>query len=122
MGHVSSVSVAYEVGAVMGRELTATGFNLNFAPVLDLNINPESPVIGRRAISDDPQVVAVESNYPRASRQCHHRMWETLSGHRVYTKTVIELATSELTLETLRSRELLPYRELIQTHPISTWS
>ena len=33
MGQVSSVSVAYEVGAVIGRELTATGFNLNFAPV-----------------------------------------------------------------------------------------
>ena len=120
MGHVSSVSVAYEVGAVMGRELTATGFNLNFAPVLDLNINPESPVIGRRAISDDPQVVAslakaiIRGLHDNAIIACGKHF----PGHGDTTQdSHLELATSELTLETLRSRELLPYRELIQNPP-----
>jgi beta-N-acetylhexosaminidase len=50
--------MAYEVGAIVGRELNVSGFNLNFAPVLDLNTNPNNPIIGDRAISDQPEVVA----------------------------------------------------------------
>ncbi|WP_027389719.1 glycoside hydrolase family 3 protein [Chrysiogenes arsenatis] len=42
------------------RELAAVGINLNFAPVLDLNTNPENPVIGKlgRSFSADPEQVA----------------------------------------------------------------
>jgi len=46
-----------------GRSLAATvkdhGFNLNFAPVVDLNVNPDSPAIGKlqRSFSDDVNVV-----------------------------------------------------------------
>lgn len=43
---------------VMATELAALGFNLNFAPVLDVNTNPENPVIGDRAFSSDAWEVA----------------------------------------------------------------
>ena len=120
MGHVSSVSVAYEVGAVLGRELTATGFNLNFAPVLDLNINPDNPIIGRRAISDDPLKVA---NLAKAIIRGLHdnsviACGKHFPGHGdTKQDSHEELATSDLTLETMRERELIPYRELIQNPP-----
>jgi beta-N-acetylhexosaminidase len=39
--------------AVLGRQLAAIGFNLDFAPVLDVDSNPENPVIGDRAFSDE---------------------------------------------------------------------
>mgnify|MGYP001373340349 CR=1 FL=1 len=44
---------------IMARSLTIVGTNLNFAPVLDLNVNPTNPVIGKlgRSISDDPETV-----------------------------------------------------------------
>ena len=58
VGHQGTVSMAYEVGAIVGRELSVSGFNLNFAPVLDINTNPNSPIIGDRALSSDPKVVA----------------------------------------------------------------
>lgn len=46
------------VGAIIGRELIAMGFNANFGPVLDVNDNPNNPIIGVRSFSDDPDVVA----------------------------------------------------------------
>ena len=40
----------------LGAELTSLGFNLNFAPVVDVNVNKNNPVIGKlgRSFSDDP--------------------------------------------------------------------
>ncbi len=45
------------VGGVMGRQLRICGVNLNFAPVLDVDTNPDNPVIGSRSFGTDPQVV-----------------------------------------------------------------
>jgi beta-N-acetylhexosaminidase len=47
-----------QVGAHMGKELWALGFNMNWAPVLDVDSNPANPVIGDRAFGKDPAVVA----------------------------------------------------------------
>lgn len=44
--------------AISGAELQAMGLNACFAPVADVNINPANPVIGVRAFSSDPTVVA----------------------------------------------------------------
>ena len=38
--------------------MRSLGINADFAPVLDVNTNPNNPVIGLRAISDDPNLVA----------------------------------------------------------------
>lgn len=46
------------VSEMLATELRALGFNLNFAPVLDVDTNPDNPVIGDRAFSDDPAKVA----------------------------------------------------------------
>lgn len=43
---------------MLGKQLATFGFNLNFAPVLDVNSNPNNPVISHRAISHDPTIVA----------------------------------------------------------------
>jgi len=47
-----------DVSRVLARELRTLGFNLNFAPVLDVDTNPDNPVIGDRAFSDNPEQVA----------------------------------------------------------------
>jgi beta-N-acetylhexosaminidase len=45
--------------AAMAEELAETGFNMNFGPVVDLNLNPDNPVIGarNRSFGADPNVV-----------------------------------------------------------------
>lgn len=49
---------AYECGNTIGTYLHRYGFDIDFAPVADVNTNPENIVIGARAFSDDPQVAA----------------------------------------------------------------
>ncbi len=58
LGATASEELSYEVGKAMGAELKALGINLNFAPVLDININPNNPVIGVRSFSADSQLVS----------------------------------------------------------------
>ena len=44
---------------ILGKELKELGFNMDFAPVVDVNVNPENPVIGylERSFSNDPEKV-----------------------------------------------------------------
>ena len=44
--------------AAIGEQLAAMGINVDFAPVLDVNNNPDNPVIGVRSFGEDPQLVA----------------------------------------------------------------
>lgn len=44
---------AYESANIIGSEMKLLGLNTNFAPVVDINSNPNNPVIGIRAFSDD---------------------------------------------------------------------
>jgi beta-N-acetylhexosaminidase len=53
-----SSRVAEAAGEAMAEELRAVGVDINFAPVLDVDSNPENPVIGDRALSSDPEIVA----------------------------------------------------------------
>ena len=53
---------AYQIGKIMGDELTHLGINMNLAPSLDVNNNPDNPVIGVRSYSDNPKVVSEYGN------------------------------------------------------------
>lgn len=44
-------------GALAARQLRSLGFNLDFAPVLDVDSNPGNPIIGDRAFGHDPDAV-----------------------------------------------------------------
>lgn len=58
MSHgISDMTVA-EGSQVIVEELTALGFNMNFAPVADINSNPDNPIIGKRAYADLPEPTA----------------------------------------------------------------
>ncbi|MGI5861862.1 MAG: beta-N-acetylhexosaminidase [Myxococcales bacterium] len=47
-------ALALDVGRLLGREVRAAGFDMDFAPVLDVDTNPANPVIGDRSLSRDP--------------------------------------------------------------------
>ena len=49
---------AYHCGNTIGTYLKKYGFDIDFAPVADVNTNPENIVIGARAFSSDPAVAA----------------------------------------------------------------
>ncbi len=55
---------AYECANTIGTYVKGFGFDIDFAPVADVNTNPENVVIGKRAFSGDPQVAApMVTNY-----------------------------------------------------------
>lgn len=47
------------VARVVGRQLRCLGFNMNYAPVVDVDTNPANPIIGDRALGSTPQTVVV---------------------------------------------------------------
>jgi beta-N-acetylhexosaminidase len=49
---------SYAVARAIAREGRAVGIHINFAPTVDVNINPSNPVIGTRSFGEDPQRVA----------------------------------------------------------------
>ena len=58
IGAIGDPRNAYECGNTIGTYLKRYGFDIDFAPVADVNTNPENVVIGPRAFSDDPAVAA----------------------------------------------------------------
>ena len=58
IGATGDAQNAYHCANVIGTYLHRYGFDIDFAPVADVNTNPENIRIGNRAFSDDPQVAA----------------------------------------------------------------
>lgn len=58
LGDLDSPTVSFNFSYSMGRELRAVGINLDFAPCVDVFSNPKNTVIGDRAVSSDPEMVA----------------------------------------------------------------
>lgn len=58
LGATRSTEMAESVGHAIGSELHSLGINMNLAPVLDVNNNPDNPVIGVRSFGEEPQLVA----------------------------------------------------------------
>lgn len=58
LGAARQPELAYEAGLAQGEDLKRLGFNMNLAPVLDVNSNPANPVIGLRAFGDDVKLVS----------------------------------------------------------------
>lgn len=57
LGNSGSETLAHETGRALGVELKACGFDLNYAPVLDVDTNPDNPVIGDRSFGREPDRV-----------------------------------------------------------------
>lgn len=57
LGAISDKALIYEYGKESARQMKAAGIHVNFAPVLDVNDNPQNPVIGRRAFGETPDFV-----------------------------------------------------------------
>jgi len=106
---------AFQSAFYIGLELKAIGVNMNFAPVVDVYSNPQAHVIGPRAFSSDPKVtamlgsaffhglekagiIATAKHYPghgNTNKDSHGTL------PRIYD-----------TLDTLKKRDLLPFRVL----------
>jgi beta-N-acetylhexosaminidase len=75
-GAVGDANAAYELGQVTAREARAVGINWAFAPVADVNTNPESPIINIRSFGDDPNRVG-----EFVAAFCSRCAFQRIAGH-----------------------------------------
>lgn len=62
LGAINSLEITQKASNIIGEELNALGINLNFAPCLDVNSNPQNPIIGTRSFGQNPELVAAHGN------------------------------------------------------------
>ena len=103
--------------ADLAAEMADLGLNWNLAPVVDVNIDPESPAIGRweRSFSDDPAQVAAHAR-AFAESLSDAGIAPTLKhfpGHGSATGDT-HLGVTDVTATWQREAELAPYRELFE--------
>ncbi len=58
LGKLKNNELIYKMGKEIGKQCKQLGVHMNFAPVVDVNNNPNNPVIGKRSFGDDPENVA----------------------------------------------------------------
>jgi len=103
------------VGHAMGQELRAAGFNLNFAPVVDVNSNIGNVVIGIRSFGDQPEAVARQAAAMARGMQSAGVMacLKHFPGHGDTTlDSHYFLPTVDKSLQALRDTELIPYARI----------
>ena len=58
LGATFDANCAYENADIIGSELAAVGINVDFAPDMDVNNNPNNPIINIRSFSSEPAIVS----------------------------------------------------------------
>lgn len=106
------------VGAAMGQELASLGVNLDFAPVVDIDSNPQNPVIGPRAFGTTAEHVAsaaiefVRGIEGAGVLACAKHF----PGHGdTTTDSHLGLPVLDMDLAALRARELVPFARMIES-------
>lgn len=117
LGATRSPRLAEKAGYVLGSELLGMGVNLDFAPSVDINVNPANPVIGTRSFGSDPALVASLGNALIRGLQSAGAIATAkhFPGHGdTATDSHFGLPIVEHAMERMRAVELLPFREAIQ--------
>ena len=117
LGAIQNDKLVEEVGAAVADHLKRLGVQMNFAPVVDINTNPENPIIGNRSFGENKNNVAAKSTAFLKGMQRMNVLASAkhFPGHgdtqRDSHKT---LPTINFSKDRIYSEELYPYRELIE--------
>ncbi len=116
LGAIQDDSLVYKMGLTIGQQCQRMGIHVNFAPVTDINSNPQNPVIGIRSFGEDRQNVTNKSVAYMKGLQ-HQRVVATAKhfpGHgdtgsdSHYTLPVVSHS-----VEKLNETDLYPFKQLI---------
>ena len=108
--------LVHDMGKAIGKELRGVGVHINFAPVVDINSNPEVQIIGERSFGSDEKTV---TSYAEAYMKGMQEMGiitcaKHFPGHgEAAVDSHLGLPVLTLSKERLDSLELSPYRRLI---------
>jgi len=113
---VEARTLAEATGYVVAVELRAHGVDFSFAPVLDVDFGSSS-IIGDRAFSDEPAVIAALAGAFVAGSTAGGAasVGKHFPGHGyVKADSHVDVPVDERSLDEIEAADLLPYRELIE--------
>jgi beta-N-acetylhexosaminidase len=116
LGRIDDVDHTEEVGRRVGWQLRKAGCTLTFAPDVDVNSNPDNPVIGVRSFGTDPVRVGLHSAaWVRGLQSTGVAACpKHFPGHGdTALDSHLAMPVVDVPLETLRERELVPFRAAI---------
>lgn len=117
LGATGDAGLAYEMGRVTAREARAVGIHVPFAPVLDVNSNPDNPIINTRSFGEDPGAVAELGRAFVRGIQEHGGLatGKHFPGHGdTDTDSHLELPVIRASRARLDSIELAPFRTAVR--------
>lgn len=117
LGETKNPALTGKMAEISGQELRELGFNLNFAPVADVNINPQNPIIGSRSFGDDPMraaemVKAAVLGYQKAGIGACAKHFPGHGDTSLDSHLMMPLVDAPM--ERLKSVELYPFNEAIK--------
>jgi len=117
LGEIDNPDSTRYYAASMSDQLQELGFNINFAPVVDLNTNPQNPVIGaiERSFSSDPELVTKHASIFLDEFEEHGitGVIKHFPGHgSAWNDSHVGMAD---VTETWEETELKPYQNLIES-------
>jgi beta-N-acetylhexosaminidase len=116
VGNIDDIQATDKIISLMSEELLSIGFNTNWAPVADVDSNPNNPVIGDRSFSSDPEVC---KRHVRASLSAFHRSGiigciKHFPGHGdTSVDSHLALPTVDKDLGALKNCELSPFQSVV---------
>ena len=117
VGNKNDSNLAYDIGKDIGYALSSFGYNMDFAPVLDINSNPNNTVIGDRAFSSDKNIVAnLGANEIKGFKSSNVIcVAKHFPGHGdTATDSHYSLPIINKTIEQLQDLEFVPFKKAIE--------
>jgi beta-N-acetylhexosaminidase len=117
LGAITDNKIIEKVGRRIGEHTRRLGMHINFAPVVDINTNPNNPIIGNRSFGEDrdnvtEKAIAFTKGMQSAGVLANAKHFP---GHGdTETDSHKTLPTINFTKERIDSIELYPYRQLIK--------
>lgn len=116
LGRLNQTGETHRQAETIARTLASLGINLNFAPVVDLDANPDNPVIKgkRRSFAADPETVARHAKEFAQAHRTHGILTcaKHFPGHGSAAGDT-HLGLVDVTT-TWHERELIPFQRLIE--------
>lgn len=117
LGAVSDASLVYRIGKAIGQQCKRQGLQVDYAPVVDINNNPNNPVIGFRSFGEDKYKVALLGVQMMKGIQSQGVMATAkhFPGHGdVSVDSHLDLPVINKSMEQLNTLELYPFKELFK--------
>ncbi len=117
LGAIADTAVVSKVGYQIGKHASRIGVHINFAPDIDINIDPRNPIIGNRSFGEDRENVALKGIAFMKGMESAGVLssGKHFPGHGdTFVDSHKSLPTLDFTRQRLDSIELYPFKKLIK--------